>query len=715
MNRGDGGKLLFSGKRTMSDDIVREETQVCNDSGTYIQDTDTLSSLTTTSNSALILTRTLYHDRMQRLFGIVTTNGSSNTLSRHGYTLDAAGRRIHASRENGQRWDYDYDTVGEVTSAVKKFPGGTAIPGHSFAYQFDGIGNRASATHGGTGTAVSYTTSALNQYSNITTEGGRFILGEAPTGNGVFINGGTVAADRAGGLGFYWKQITADNSAGPLWSNDSVVSSGITITGNTWTPPNSVTPVHDDDGNLTYDGRWDSVWDAENRLTCMTTTEAAATAGVPRQRLDFVYDCQNRRVSKTVSTSTDGTTWTVSSSLRFLYDGWNMIAEYSAETETSTTLTLQAAHVWGIDLSGNPQGAGGVGGLLCSTLINDNSTTDNYYPAYDGNGNVSAWLDGTGTLLARMDYSPFGQLVAQYKYSSTAGSILSRLPFGFSTKYTDKETDLLYYGLRFYNPVTGGWASKDPIEEAGGENLYVLAENDPVGKFDLIGALPVEFFADGEPNGESNDYSFMIDGHEKYVVKPGRVGNNSTVKAAAYNHELRHIATAEASTHKNAIPYKQVFCLDKDGIRIKYYIKFIIKNNIGSLSKEKLKDGEQIGWEWGVGVWSTNFDRLKEEELKQTKIENFELLGRDENRNPIPIPGGAGKPKFKEVTQTDEIVRRRNYLTKVRPGEIAKKPTGINPRWTEFVKRYADEKKLAKDGSFSWTWVSPANLYKEIE
>ena len=323
---------------------------------------------------------------------------------------------------------------------------------------------------------------------NITTEAGRFILGEAPVANPVIINGDTSApAARAGGLGFYWKQLNGDNSNGPLWSNDSIASCGVTISGNTWTPPNSVTPVHDDDGNLTYDGRWDNLWDAENRLIRMQTTDIAASAGVPRQRLDFVYDCQNRRVSKTVSTSTDGTTWTFSSSLSFLYDGWNMIAEYSASSGTPAVLTLQAANVWGIDLSATPQGAGGVGGLLCSTLITNNSATNNYYPAYDGNGNVSAWLDSSGTLLARMDYSPFGQLVAQYKYTSNASAILSRLPFGFSTKYTDKETGLLYYGHRYYDPVTGRWPSKDPIEENGGLNLYGFVSNDGIGKWDIFG------------------------------------------------------------------------------------------------------------------------------------------------------------------------------------------------------------------------------------
>jgi RHS repeat-associated protein len=40
-------------------------------------------------------------------------------------------------------------------------------------------------------------------------------------------------------------------------------------------------------------------------------------------------------------------------------------------------------------------------------------------------------------------------------------------PFRFSTKYDDDETDLLYYGYRYYNPSTGRWLSRDPLNEAG--------------------------------------------------------------------------------------------------------------------------------------------------------------------------------------------------------------------------------------------------------
>ena len=36
-------------------------------------------------------------------------------------------------------------------------------------------------------------------------------------------------------------------------------------------------------------------------------------------------------------------------------------------------------------------------------------------------------------------------------------------PFRFSTKYQDDETDLLYYGYRYYNASTGRWNSQEGL------------------------------------------------------------------------------------------------------------------------------------------------------------------------------------------------------------------------------------------------------------
>ena len=46
---------------------------------------------------------------------------------------------------------------------------------------------------------------------------------------------------------------------------------------------------------------------------------------------------------------------------------------------------------------------------------------------------------------------------------------------------------MAYYGYRYYDPETGRWPSRDPIEELGGINLYGFVSNDGVNKWDYLG------------------------------------------------------------------------------------------------------------------------------------------------------------------------------------------------------------------------------------
>jgi uncharacterized protein RhaS with RHS repeats len=51
----------------------------------------------------------------------------------------------------------------------------------------------------------------------------------------------------------------------------------------------------------------------------------------------------------------------------------------------------------------------------------------------------------------------------------------------------DPVTGWFYYSYRYYDPVTGRWPSRDPIEEEGGINLYEFVGNDVVAKWDTLG------------------------------------------------------------------------------------------------------------------------------------------------------------------------------------------------------------------------------------
>jgi RHS repeat-associated protein len=273
-------------------------------------------------------------------------------------------------------------------------------------------------------------------------------------------------------------------------------------------PPENETLQYDEDGNLTADARWTYTWDAENRLIQQQTTTSAAAQGVPNLRLTFTYDSQSRRVRKEVRRyDALSQMWLLTSDHRFLYDGWNLVAEFEMKPAT-TAPTLVRSYTWGTDLSGTLQGAGGVGGLLFVSQRNTENGTRTNVPSFDGNGNITAWLDlDADRFLATYEYDGFGRVVLADESGTPQPENLPA--FGFSTKYTDRETGMLYYGYRYYVPEVGRWPSRDPIADPSfravhgfgsgmvlreESNLYRMAHNDPVNRIDRLGLLSTAKF-----------------------------------------------------------------------------------------------------------------------------------------------------------------------------------------------------------------------------
>ena len=146
--------------------------------------------------------------------------------------------------------------------------------------------------------------------------------------------------------------------------------------------------------------------------------------------------------------------------------------------------TVAKTYTWGLDLSGQLQGAGGVGGLLAVTEYNETGN-ETYYPSYDANGNISEYVDASDSVVAHYEYSPFGKL------TNSSGSKADDFRHRFSTKYHDSETALYYYGYRYYSSELGRWINRDPIGEKGGLNLYAFAKNSVVFAFDMWGLKDV--------------------------------------------------------------------------------------------------------------------------------------------------------------------------------------------------------------------------------
>ena len=196
-------------------------------------------------------------------------------------------------------------------------------------------------------------------------------------------------------------------------------------------------------------------YDSASRLTTVATGGLAiATYG---------YDAFDRRVRKTTAEATT----------TYLYDGWNLVREEIVGTNGTTDVI---EYYWGKDISGSLDTAGGIGGLL---YLKRHGAI--YVPLYDASGNVTAYVDATGNVVAEFAYDAFGNTVAE------DGTLAGVFRFKYSTKYFDAETGLIYYGYRYYAPPAARWLTRDPLGEQGGLNLHCFCENDGVNRYDALG------------------------------------------------------------------------------------------------------------------------------------------------------------------------------------------------------------------------------------
>lgn len=442
-------------------------------------------------------------------------------LSRFDYTYNALGQRATAQQSGTAFADYGsavfnaygYNARGELESA-RMYGGATRTvtaadadyPGRRFEYRYDAIGNRQTAGATGTASDDAFTANALNQYDSRQNKSVT-VSGTAAASAQVAVQ----VAPAEGSAGPVARQdsvwaatLTPANSGGPKAGTAQVYSAQLGTGGAADTAakgtkaflamPALETLTYDLDGNLKTDGRWVYEYDAENRLRQMDTSAATRTLfGVTWQRITFTYDYSGRRVEKKVATTVDGVNFAPGVWRRFIYDGWNLIAEL----DQLAGGTLARSYVWGLDVSGSLSAAGGVGALL---QINDHPATKTWLPTYDGNGNVVSLVNSaTGSLGAIYEYNPFGELIRnETRDPAAAGN-----PFRHATRYRDEETGLYYYGRRYYSASLGRWISRDPIEERGGLNLYGFVRNNAISRWDYLGlvdeTVPLDpFFVNGK-------------------------------------------------------------------------------------------------------------------------------------------------------------------------------------------------------------------------
>jgi RHS repeat-associated protein len=467
--------------------------------------------------STLRMTTTKNYDSLNRLTSISSVPTASSTVE-YDYAYNAANQRTRTTLGDSTYWSYQYDSLGQVISGKKYWSDGTPVAGQQFEYRFDDTGNRRTAGVGGDQFGVNlrhatYTANGLNQYINRTVPGYVNVVGEATNTATVTVN--NQPTYRRGN--YFRGEVALTNTPTACWASltsQAVLNNGndldiiATNTGSVFMPPTSEHFTYDADGNLIQDGRWNYVWDAENRLK---EIHSRALLPSPPRWIEFQYDVRGRRIRETVWNAVDEGKGIELWDRLYLYDGWNL----TAELDPNASNTRVRTYMWGLDLSGAEQGAGGVGGLLKVAYYG--TQTNNCFAIFDGNGNIAGLVNAAdGAAVAQYEYGPFGEVIR------ATGPMAKANPFRFSTKYQDDESDLVYYGYRYYNASTGRWPNSDPLGEKGGKNLYAFVLNDPVRFHDSKGLCPccacvvdvhianVHKFADGNLYGHRFDVAIML-------------------------------------------------------------------------------------------------------------------------------------------------------------------------------------------------------------
>jgi RHS repeat-associated protein len=464
----------------------------------YLANSPLVSQILFKQAAATRITTTQQYDYLNRLQQISAAPSGGQLGTVYAYQYNAANQRIVATLADNSQWKYGYDSLGQVISGKKNWSNQGAVPSEQFEYTFDDIGNRTATKMGGDSSGLNlrpatYSPNTLNQYTTRTVSGSFDVIGIVNGAATVTVNG--QAPYRKGE--FFDSVISVNNVSVPVYQAVTVssthgVNNGSQV-GSVYVPPATESFAYDLDGNLTTDGRWQYTWDGENRLVQMIANPNISVPTGARLKLVFEYDAKGRRTRKQVYTWNTGTSSynsTVSIDLKFLYDGWNLLAELNGAN------SLQRAYLWGSDLSRSMQGAGGVGGLIAMK----SSVGGAHFAAYDGNGNVMALVDAAlGTYSARYEYGPFGELLR------ATGPQAKTNPFRFSTKIADDEGDLVYYGHRYYMPSSGRFLNSDPVHEiafqlalvesgrwkpslhAPDHERYTFVRNDPLSKTDFLG------------------------------------------------------------------------------------------------------------------------------------------------------------------------------------------------------------------------------------
>lgn len=375
------------------------------------------------------------YDALGRVVGRTVDNATDNV------TYDALGRGVSRSNPLGS---FTYDYLGETGQPVS-----LAMAGGPIQTQWNYEANRddrrlKSIISSGVARRFDYATRPENLIDQIVeTSGATLTTWDYDYDAADRLTAATSATAR-----YSYTYDSAGNITGIQLPSGGKSLSYNNI--NQLTQVSGATYRHDANGNLIEDDQRTYQWDAENRLVSIGY-KANST-----QKTDFRYDGLGRRIA-IIDKSAANTTET-----RYLWCG-DTLCQARTAADVVSRRYYPEGEVW-------PQGG-----------------TRLFY-ARDHLGSVRDVLAApTGGKVAGYDYDAYG--------NSTQTSGRVGVDFRYAGMFYHPQSGLYLTHFRAYDPRTGRWLSRDPIEEQGGINLYGYVFNNPVNLVDSTGKA-VDIFLD---------------------------------------------------------------------------------------------------------------------------------------------------------------------------------------------------------------------------